>query len=568
MSLNGSIAVIYSDIKNNHNDGYILGIQKQANLYGYRTFTFAMPQTAELYTNNEEWVYSLIDYSRYDGVIFVEHTFCTHKNLIPPIERSLNENCRCPVVVIGDSELLPNKEALKNRRSFEMVLEHLINVHGCRNIYCLGGDKNIPDDRIDGFISVMHEHGLDCDENNLLYGGYWITGAEKLANDIACGSVDKPDAVMCLSDEIAYALIKNLYSCGLRVPDDLIVTGFDNAPCASNTAVSITTIAAETEHCGREAVSTLHALINKTEPEIIKPPKLKVITGESCGCGANKKLNIRSQLDRLQKNETVNMEFRNSRFEEIYRIRTLKQLSFFVKNHKYLIRDQISVGVNLMGKDDDEALCIYLKDYFVNGESGYFRAADIYPDDFSFGAIKNVHILPLVFENEVYGFMTLGYSSENVYSRFAKVFANRIAIAVEIMNLRQETVVQEEIQETVKQDDDDISKSANYVMVLSGESMKKIPLDSVIYFEAFDRKVFAVLKNGKFEMKQRLFEVEEYLPKPQFFRISRSIILNMEKVIGYKNDIDRTLIAVLMNKEELHVSRNNCNFFKTNLIKI
>ena len=189
---------------------------------------------------------------------------------------------------------------------------------------------------------------------------------------------------MCLSDEIAYALIKNLYSCGLRVPDDLIVTGFDNAPCASNTAVSITTIAAETEHCGREAVSTLHALINKTEPEIIKPPKLKVITGESCGCGTNKKLNIRSQLDKLQKNETVNMEFRNSRFEEIYRIRTLKQLSFFVKNHKYLIRDQISVGVNLMGKDDDEALCIYLKDYFVNGESGYFRAADIYPDDFSF----------------------------------------------------------------------------------------------------------------------------------------------------------------------------------------
>lgn len=119
MSSDKSIAVIFSDFKNDHNDGFIMGIQNQSNYYGYRTFTFSMPQTSELYTGNEEWIYSLIDYDRYDGIIFVEHTFSTHKSLIPPIEKALREKCRCPVVVIGESNMLPNVIGLENMKTLK-----------------------------------------------------------------------------------------------------------------------------------------------------------------------------------------------------------------------------------------------------------------------------------------------------------------------------------------------------------------------------------------------------------------------------------------------------------------
>lgn len=119
MSSHRSIAVIFSDIREDYNDAFLTGIQSQANACGYRTFTFSMPQTSELYTNNEEWVYSLIDYDRYDGVIFVEHTFSNHKSLIPPIEKSLRENCSCPVVVIGSSNVLPNVIGMDNQKNFE-----------------------------------------------------------------------------------------------------------------------------------------------------------------------------------------------------------------------------------------------------------------------------------------------------------------------------------------------------------------------------------------------------------------------------------------------------------------
>jgi DNA-binding LacI/PurR family transcriptional regulator len=571
MSLHQVIAIIFSDLKNDYNDDYITGIQKQANSYGYRTFTFSMPQTSELYTNNEEWVYSLIDTDRYDGIIFVEHTFSTHKSLIPPIEKELYENCRCPVVVIGKSNVLPDTIGLENRKNFEKVVEHLIDVHGCRSLYCLGGEKGIADERIDGFINVLKNLDIPFDEDDLLYGGYWISGAEVVAKDIACGTLEKPDAIVCLNDEIAYALIKQLFFVGLRVPEDILVTGFDNSSYASNTAVSITTFTADTYFCGQRAMAQLHSMITGGKPELLKQKKHSVITGESCGCGCKKLLNVRGRLDTLHGNEKAEMEFRNSLFEEkLYKINSQEELSMFIKNHKYLIRNHISVSVNLMEQNDEEAECIFLKDYLLNGETAVFRAKNIYPDMFSFGAVQNVHILPLVFDKQIYGFMTIGYTGPELYTLHAKQFANRIAIGAEILRIRQAqkkagvSMYAEPPAKTL-QSDKDIKKQTATIMVMHNGSMTKVPIENILYFESYEKKVFAAMKSGRYEIKQRLFEMEEMLTNMNFFRISRSVLVNMNKTVGYKLDFDRALLAVMSDKEELRVSRTNKEEFKQRL---
>ena len=571
MSSHRSIAVIFSDIREDYNDAFLTGIQSQANACGYRTFTFSMPQTGELYTNNEEWVYSLIDYDRYDGVIFVEHTFSNHKSLIPPIEKSLRENCSCPVVVIGSSNVLPNVIGMDNQKNFEKVVEHLTDVHGCRTLYCLGGEKGIADERIDGFVNVLKSRGIPCDEDNLLYGGYWISGAETVAKDIACGTLEKPDAIVCLNDEIAYALIKQLFFAGLRVPEDILVTGFDDSSYASNSAVSITTFTADTHFCGQRAVSLLHSLITGRAPQLPKQKKHSVITGDSCGCGRKSLLNGRAKLDALNSNERCEMEFRNSLFEEkLYKVSSQKELSLFIKNHKYLIRDHISLSVNLMEQYDRFAKCIFLKDYLLNGETAVFRADSIYPDMFSYGAIQNIYILPLVFDKRVYGFMTIGYAGPELYTRHAKAFANRLAIGAEILNVRQQLPPAEETRSVPAQTDvvptvSEVKTPSATILVMHNSSMTKVHLENVLYFESYEKKVFAAMKNGKYEIKQRLFELEEQLTHKNFFRISRSVLVNMNKAVGYKVEPDRSILAVMSDREELRVSRTNKEEFKQRL---
>ncbi len=572
MAENGKICIIFSDIKNDFNDGYVLGIQKQANAYGYRTYTFSMPQLSELYTNEEDFVFELIDFDIYDGVIFSERSFAAHRNLILPIEEAIKKKCHCPVVVIGASENFSNVVRVYNQSKYEQIAEHLIEVHGCKKIYCLGGDKNIADERIDGFRNVMKQHGLPCNDENVLYGGYWIQGAEALAKDISYDVVAKPDAVMCLNDEIAYALIKNLYKFGIRVPEDILVTGYDASHYAENDAVSITTVRADTMECGRRAVALLESLIHGGEPEEIPARQQPLVTGMSCGCGENRKFNVRVRLDELQKAETANMEFRNSCLEEkLYKIQSLTDFSLFIKNHKYLIRDQISVGVNLMNRGDEVANCVYLKDYLINGETMLFPAKEIHPPVFAYGAIKNIHVLPLCFDKKIYGYMTMGYAEENVFTSLAKQFAKHLAIGLEILSIRGNLDVMSE-SASVSEDEmrDSIShfdKNAAVIFIMHEGLMHKVQLGQVMYFESANKKVFATLKNGKFEIKQRLFEVENMVIGRKFLRISKSVIVNLERIVGYKADGDRTLTVMLENKETLRVSRNFCDEFRMSLEK-
>ena len=108
-------------------------------------------------------------------------------------------------------------------------------------------------------------------------------------------------------------------------------------------------------------------------------------------------------------------------------------------------------------------------------------------------------------------------------------------------------------------------KLAAAVMVVHKGSITKVPLENILYFETGEKKVFAALKSGKYEIKQRLFELEEMLSEKDFFRISRSTLINMKRTVGYKNGFNRTLLAVLSTKEELHVSRMYGESFKKRL---
>ena len=114
----------------------------------------------------------------------------------------------------------------------------------------------------------------------------------------------------------------------------------------------------------------------------------------------------------------------------------------------------------------------------------------------------------------------------------------------------------------------DLKKTAAAVLVMHNGSMTKVPLENVLYFEAFEKRVFAALKSGKYEIKQRICELEDMLNGRKFIRISRSVLVNMNKVVGYKTGFDRTLLAVLSDKEELRVSRTHSDNFKKNLEEV
>jgi LacI family transcriptional regulator len=87
-----------------------------------------------------------------------------------------------------------------------------------------------------------------------------------------------PDAVVCYDDKLALSLIDGLRGRGIRVPHDVVVTGFDDIPFASISNPHLTTIATNAARMGQLAARTLVDTIATaaTSPAQVLPVELVV----------------------------------------------------------------------------------------------------------------------------------------------------------------------------------------------------------------------------------------------------------------------------------------------------
>jgi DNA-binding LytR/AlgR family response regulator len=109
---------------------------------------------------------------------------------------------------------------------------------------------------------------------------------------------------------------------------------------------------------------------------------------------------------------------------------------------------------------------------------------------------------------------------------------------------------------------DEVLEIVNFVKskddLLTGyesSQMFQISLRDIYYFESVDNKVYAYLKNKVYEMKNKLYELEELYEKRQFFRCSKSVLVNLLKIECVKPALNGRFTAKLLNGEQIIISR-------------
>ena len=83
----------------------------------------------------------------------------------------------------------------------------------------------------------------------------------------------------------------------------------------------------------------------------------------------------------------------------------------------------------------------------------------------------------------------------------------------------------------------------------------QIALRDIYYFEGVDNKVYAYLKNNVYEIKSKLYELEELYNKQKFFRCSKSVLVNLQKIECVKPALNGRFTAKLSNGEQVIISR-------------
>lgn len=84
----------------------------------------------------------------------------------------------------------------------------------------------------------------------------------------------------------------------------------------------------------------------------------------------------------------------------------------------------------------------------------------------------------------------------------------------------------------------------------------------ILYFESVDDKVFAYSKDDVYETKSKLYMLETELPANTFFRASKAVIVNIDKIDSLSPAFGGRFEAVLENGYKVIISRNYVNTLK------
>ena len=131
------------------------------------------------------------------------------------------------------------------------------------------GELHVSHQRMLGWTDALAAAGLEpVLTREAVRPAEWAAGEVERPEDVDARAVldllerpDRPTAVLCFSDVMAYRVVRTAEELGLRVPEDLSVVGFDDSPLARRMRPALTTVRQDVAGKGREATTALTAAI-------------------------------------------------------------------------------------------------------------------------------------------------------------------------------------------------------------------------------------------------------------------------------------------------------------------
>lgn len=153
------------------------------------------------------------------------------------------------------------------REGTRLATHHLIEL-GHHRIAYIGLDPVNPanSERIEGYRHGLRESGRVVDEGMIRVDCTWVGSVPGMIDSLLANTPDIT-AIVCHNDDFAFTAIQTLQERGIRVPQDISVTGFDDTSLDFRFEPSVTSVAFDREHAGALAVRRLFASIEQESPQ-------------------------------------------------------------------------------------------------------------------------------------------------------------------------------------------------------------------------------------------------------------------------------------------------------------
>ena len=230
----------------------------QAQMSGYKLFIGDMScADSGGFARQIERIVSEYERDRVSGVIFQPFEYAGGRDSYTDKALSLLKSINVPVVLLGyDIVALPERSdydvvGINNYAAGARVAEHL-REQGAKRIFFLDGPVGgsfSAKERIRGIADVLGSKRFTMERN------VFATRADNVSAVRSYVKRHRPDAIVCCNDAVAAMLKQTLEVCGISVPKDIMLVGFDDVNIARLT--QITSVRQPCESIARAAFKRL-----------------------------------------------------------------------------------------------------------------------------------------------------------------------------------------------------------------------------------------------------------------------------------------------------------------------
>lgn len=241
-------------------------------------------------------IYNLPELSEFDGIVLDCSNIVDEEQRTRTIKKLRDSGV--PVVSIEYDVEGFYYVGADNMEPITELIRHLYDVHGCRRFVFAGGppDAFANREREQAFRNCIAEFGLDPADNPILSGDYDYETGVRYMREMHEAKAELPDAFVCANDNIAAGLCAEAEELGYHVPEDFLVTGFDNLDKAVYFRPQITTVWQDRGKIGSMCVDLFLDLWKEKQIPKRSYVATRCLYAESCGCPNNGMVDYREYI--------------------------------------------------------------------------------------------------------------------------------------------------------------------------------------------------------------------------------------------------------------------------------
>ena len=342
------VALCCSEIQNENTQSMVYPLYQALSQKGWKCILFN--SATDLFRNTafdrgEASIFQLIHYDFVDAVVLYAADL-KNQAMVEDIIAGANAHHKPVFVVDGNGNFSHCIDiSFDEQHAFRDLVTHLVEKHHFQKFACIAGFRGNPasESRVETFRDVLEKHQIPFSSKWFGYGDFYAVPTRAVMERFLADPEGLPEAIVCINDSMAIAVCEILNERGIRVPEDVVVTGFDGIVQEKYNYPRLTTCRRDMHKFSLFLADLMETCLEHGQEEGTYAFPYTLDVSESCGCRAcsvesmsrainsiYSRMNDNAQYDRSMNNMLTKLTFERDDKE------VAKILRYYTRSDSYL----------------------------------------------------------------------------------------------------------------------------------------------------------------------------------------------------------------------------------------